>query len=791
MNKVLYIFFLSCFTLVLQAQKTDFSGLVNAQEQPLEDAQVVLKGKDYFSAVITAANGGFNFKQVPWGQYAIQVQKMGYAPYHTEIVINQNTQKLSVELFKDALELNQMVVTGTRQKVPMYETPIIVNKISSKTFESTQSLSAAEGLNFSPGLRVENNCQNCGFTQLRMNGLEGAYSQVLINSRPVFSALAGVYGLEMIPPNMIDRIEVVKGGGSALYGGNAIGGTVNIITKDPIEDQFEIGVNQAFTNLEASDRTLQFSGSVVSDDLRKGMTAYGFNRERAFWDANGDGFSELTALRNTTFGLDAFVKNIHKSKLRLHINAINEWRRGGNEFSREPHQTDLTEQIEHTILGGGLTYERMSDNERHRFSAYTSLQYTQRDSYYGAGGRILEPGDTLTDADLIAINAYGQSEDLAAIAGLQYHFMWRENLLLTAGTEYQYNDVIDQMPGYGREIDQQVGTLGSYGQLEWDPTDKLCIVAGGRLDYISIQGNYLLEGSEFENNRNLTVLVPRANVKYTLTDGLQARASFAQGYRAPQAFDEDLHIETVGGAARFIRLSPDLRNERSNSYTASLNYTQLKNKTQWNLVAEGFHTQLIDPFILSNQQELPNGIAVIDKRNGDEAWVQGINLEANFAYTSKWVIQSGFTAQKAVYTSTEVLWESESGSSSLAPTTTDRILRTPNFYGFFTLNYNPSDLLRLSVSGLYTGSMDVAHVIDPETEYTVIKTTPEFFEANVKAAYDILLQANYYLELFGGVQNLFNSFQNDFDTGANRDAGYNYGPLRPRTVFGGLKLKFN
>lgn len=85
------------------------------------------------------------------------------------------------------------------------EAPIIVNTLSPKLFATTQSLTLSEGLNFSPGLRLENNCQNCGFTQVRMNGMEGPYSQILINSRPIFSGLAGVYGLELIPTNMIEK----------------------------------------------------------------------------------------------------------------------------------------------------------------------------------------------------------------------------------------------------------------------------------------------------------------------------------------------------------------------------------------------------------------------------------------------------------------------------------------------------------------------------------------------------------------------------------------------------------
>ena len=112
--------------------------------------------------------------------------------------------------------------------------------VSRKLFENTNSVCLAQGLNFQPGLRVETNCQNCGTQQVRINGLDGAYSQILIDSRPIFSALAGVYGIEQIPANMIDRVEVIRGGGSALFGANAIAGVINIITKEPTSNSVEV-----------------------------------------------------------------------------------------------------------------------------------------------------------------------------------------------------------------------------------------------------------------------------------------------------------------------------------------------------------------------------------------------------------------------------------------------------------------------------------------------------------------------------------------------------------------------
>jgi outer membrane receptor for ferrienterochelin and colicins len=652
-------------------------------------------------------------------------------------------------------------------------------------------LSIADGLSFSPGLRLENNCQNCGFTQLRMNGLEGPYSQILINSRPVFSALAGVYGLEMLPANMVEKVEVVRGGGSVLYGGNAIAGTVNIITKDPIKNTFEASINQAFTDFDTPDRTVVFNGAVVSDDLNKGVTFFGFNRDRNPWDANGDGFSEIVKLRNNTFGFDAFWNTTDRSKLKLGAYHITEFRRGGNNFHLMPHQTDLTEQLQHNILSTNISFEQYSKDFKHKFSTYASFQSVNRDSYYGGGGRILGEGDALTEDDIIAINAYGTSKDVSAVGGFQYNYEISNKLNLTAGTEYIFNDVLDDMPGYQRSIDQKVGTLGTYVQLEIKPTERLTFLAGGRFDQLNIDGRYNLIEDTYLNERSIGVFVPRLSALYKLREDLKLRASFAQGYRGPQAFDEDLHIETVGGSARFIQLDPNLTTERSNSALLSLNYDKTIGNKQFNFVAEGFYTELTNPFILSGQTELPNGVAVITKRNGSGATVAGVNLEANIALSNKLVLQSGITLQNALFNEVEEVWAPEEEDDTTPIASTNRLLRTPNFYGFFSLTYNPTKKWSFSYSGVITGSMNIAHVIDPETEQTIIKSTPRFFENNIKISHVIKSIDDYDIQWFGGVQNLFNSFQQDFDMGPNRDAGYVYGPMRPRTIFMGLKFNLN
>ncbi len=772
------------------AQTATFKGKVTAESEMLIGVSVSFPKLNIGTS--TDNEGNFNIPDITAGKHTVKISFVGYLTITDTLNLKEGeTLTKNYSLIPDALNLGEVVVTGTRYEIPKYDSPVIINAVSSRIFETTQSLSISEGLNFSPGLRIENNCQNCGFTQLRMNGLDGAYSQILINSRPVFSALAGVYGLEMLPANMVERIEVVRGGGSVLYGGNAIAGTVNIITNDPFQNAFEAGINQSFINGNSPDRTITFNGSVVSDKLDKGITFFGLNRERKPWDANADGFSEMVKLKNNTFGFDAFWNLNERSKLKLGSYYINEFRRGGNKFDLFPHQTDLTEQLQHHILSSNISFEHYSKDYKHKFSIYGSLQKVDRASYYGAGGRIIEGGDVLTPSDILAINAYGNSRDISTIGGFQYNYEINKKILLIAGSEYIYNDVKDKMSGYGRVIDQQLGTLGSYLQLELKPIEKLTFLLGGRFDNVNINGIYDLADQSFLNNKTINVLVPRLSAMYSIKDNLKLRASFAQGYRGPQAFDEDLHIETVGGAARFIRLAPNLITEKSNSVLLSLNYDKRIGRNQINLVAEGFNTRLNNPFILSDQTELPNGIAVITKRNGDGARVAGVNLEANIAFGVNVIFQSGATIQSARYSVQEEIWAPKNENDATPATLTNRLLRTPNAYGYFSLAYNPVSKLSIGYSGVITGTMLVPRLIDPETERTVLKSTPSFFENNIKIAYTIQTKDNYKVQLFGGMQNIFNSYQRDFDIGMERDAGYVYGPQRPRTIFMGVKFGLN
>lgn len=734
--------------------------------------------------------GCYRLGDLPQRNLQVEIRFTGYRTITRVFDLGQKAiQDWSPQMQPDMLKLEEAVVTGTRSEVPVYDAPVIVNRVSAEQFEMSQALHLAEGIDLSPGLRTENNCQNCGFTQLRMNGLGGAYSQILINSRPVFSALAGVYGLEMIPANMIDRVEIVRGAGSALYGGNAIAGTVNIITRDPQEPYFEVGAFSGSIRGEASDYMLSAQAQVVSDDRNQGVSLFGNRRNRDAWDANADGFTEMVRLRNQTFGINSFMKPHERSRLDLNLYTIQEHRRGGAiEMERPPHQVALAEALDHRIFGAALQYRHWAEDTRQNWNLYTSMQSVNRDSYYGAGGRPLGPGQSLTTTDRQALNAYGASDDLSWVSGGRYRRILGSDWEATLGAEWQYNGVEDAMPGYGRLIDQQVHTVGAFGQLQYQPHADWTVLAGSRLDHIDIRGRYVLEQSPQTQSKQLQPMAPRLSVQYRMDPTLQFRAGYAQGFRAPQAFDEDLHIATVGGAAQFIRLDEELQTERSHSYQVSADYRPLWEKVQANFITEFFWTDLERPFITADAQALPSGISTVLKKNGSGARVMGMNWECNLAWSSDLKASLGGTLQRARYRRPEVLWapgQTASGDDREA-VTTQNILRTPDDYGYVSFQYTPNRWA-LSAQLRHTGPMDIAHVVEPSSEYTIVKRSPSFFVVGWKAAYSIALKDPSQLQLFAGVKNLLDAYQADFDRGVDRDAGYVYGPAAPRTWYGGLR----
>ena len=405
----------------------------------------------------TNEEGIYQLTNVPEGNYTLRVQSLGYETIEKEVsVTGENALVIDFQLSETSFMADEVVVSANRNETSRRMAPVVVNVMSTRLFETVNSTDLAKSLKFQSGLRVENNCQNCGFPQVRINGLEGPYSQILINSRPIISALSGVYGLEQIPVNMIERVEVVRGGGSALFGANAVGGTINIITKDPINNSFQVSSTLSNMDGKVWEQYLGANASLVSKDNTYGIAAYESYRNRNPYDADGDGFSELGKLNMNTFGFRSYYRPTQFSRISLEYHTTNEFRRGGNKFDLQPHETDITEQTQHFINSGGLSYDLFWKEYAHKLSFYSSAQHTDRKSYYGA------------QQDM---NAYGKTKDLTWMAGGMYVGNFDKVLFapatFTAGVEYQINTLHDVMTGYHRDMKQDVKIASTFLQNEW------------------------------------------------------------------------------------------------------------------------------------------------------------------------------------------------------------------------------------------------------------------------------------------------------------------------------------
>ncbi len=783
MKKIFFIsllLYINIFTSI-KAQETTINGRVVSiiSMEHIPYAKVYIKNTSHM--LIADEQGYFSFQNIQAGNYTIGAQALGFLKQEKTIEIINEVTNVQFELVENFLQLDQVVVSADRTETNRKDATVVVSTINPYLFSLSQSPTLAEGLNFCPGLRLENNCQNCGFTQVRMNGLEGPYSQILINSRPIFSGLAGVYGLELIPASMIERVEVVRGGGSALYGGNAIAGTINLVLQEPTNNTYNFGVNSSLVGVGmdntggvAPDISANFNTSLVSESRNSGIAIYGFARERAVFDANNDGFSEIAPMKNVSLGSRYFYKK-NKSKISLDALAIYEDRAGGNMHEYPLHQRDVAEAVTHNLYTTALSFDR-SFRERDALSAYASIQYLNRDSYYGAK-------QSLSD--------YGNSKDITYNVGSQYKtYIEKTAIIVGLDNTGNYltdiklgypdienavivNDTIVEIPHVDNTIvsNQSSQTIGVFAQAERE-IHNTKITLGGRVDSYTIQ-----DVTKQNETKSGLVVNPRVSIKQRINREWQTRISYAKGYRAPQIFDEDLHIET-SGARQVINVNDaDLKQETSHSITASVDYSKQLDAMQINVLVEGFYTRLIDPFVNEIGEVDDNGTVLYTRVNAEGgARVQGVNVDVKVALPQNISFVGGLTAQQSMYDEKQEFNET-------------RFFRSPNTYGFFGIDWDFKKSWCLMLTGNYTGSMLVPYFGPNADEHGELRTSNPFFDAGIKLEYTHTIQ-NSESEIiwYIGIKNLLNAYQNDFDIGVDRDPSYMYGPTMPRSLNFGVTI---
>ncbi|MBC8358029.1 MAG: TonB-dependent receptor [Candidatus Aminicenantes bacterium] len=692
----------------------------------------------------TDGSGNFEITQIPSGKYHIEVFAEGYIDYSSgPFVLKQNKLNYKVILIKKITK--EIVVTATRTPKLFDETPVKTEVITATEIEKKGATNLAETLSQTTGVRVENNCQNCNFTQVRINGMEGKYTQILIDSSPVISAMTGVYGLEQIPTEMLDSIEIVKGGGSSLYGSNAVAGVINVLTKEPQENKTTFKLHQEsssgkpFTNLG-------FHSSLVSKDLYTKAFLFATYQKREPVDLNEDSFSELGTISNTSFGLNFYnYFSRIKGHLKLGFFRIFEERRGGDLFNKPPHEANTAEWIKTDQIGVSSEWNQFISDKIYCNLSF-SLIDAKRNTYYGSHKDI---------------NAYGNTKN--PLLFLNYQFNYKlGNHFFSLGAQYKKDKIKDEATGYNRIIEDVYHESGFFIQDDFNLGSAFSLLTGLRLNKHSALDKI--------------IVTPRLSFLLKIIKDLSFRASFSTGFRAPQVFDEDLHITQVGGEGMMITNSPNLKEEKSYSISSGLDYGKQIKRSLIQFSIEAFYTKLNDTFVLHEVSRIENA-RILERINGAGSRVYGFSFEFGLVLGPRFNLTSGWTIQRSNLDEPEPDFNSK------------EFFRTPNYYGYANISYENNKLVNANLSIEYTGEMKVPHYAG-YIKNDKLETTDAFWVMNTKLRKPVNFTEDLRISVFFGVHNILNSYQKDLDKSVDRDSGYVYGPAKPRSFYAGFKFSF-
>ena len=663
-------------------------------------------------------------------------------------------------------QLDEVVITGSREFQRRRESPVAVHVVNRRTLQGIQANNALEGLRLIPGLRTETNCQTCHYTQVRMNGLPGGYSQILWNGRPVVSSLLGLYGLDMWPASMVERIEVVRGGGSTMYGSNAVGGTVNIITRTPDQNGFSLGSTYRRVGGGASDGLVDGELSRLFAEGRGAVQVLYNHRSRQWWDANGDGLSELPKTNADNLSLNAYWRPKVGGRWNLSLQTMREYRYGGSMVFGPVYLASQAEERKTRAKLGHLDYRKTWNQGRSNLVAYTAWQGVQREHYTG-----IFPDSPSAILQHLASPPYGGSSSLTGQTGMQIGHRWEvagRPMNLTAGMEYLSDRVTDSIPAYRFLVDQDLRDWGQFAQIEWFIHSRWRLLSGLRMDIHSMLKQ--------------PVWSPRLALLFKKENGWQWRLGYASGFRAPQAFDTDLHTAFAGGGVSRVTLDPRLRAEYSHSFHTSLGYEKATAGWVYGFDLEGFGTRLNDAFVLENIGSDPWGEQLL-KRNGNGAIVGGISAEGRAQWGRRFQWESSWTWQFN-------RWDVPVQVLSEAPATRF-FMRTPNFYGYSQGTWWSKRGWTLNLHLLLTGPMWVPRFGGSESNPNdQIFRSPTMVEWNGQWTYPYKIKGSHAgFEFFAGFKNLLNRYQREFDRGPGRDSNFIYGPSTPRTWFLGFRIQ--
>lgn len=563
------------------AQERTVNGRVYSEGEPLNGASLRIKGTNL--GTITNEQGYFSIEFSEKRNNQLIISYIGHKSKQIEIdPNNSDVGRIILELYES---LDEIVISGTLKPVSKLKSPVAVEVYSQSFFKANPSPSIFESLESINGIRPQLNCNVCNTGDIHINGQEGSYTMVLIDGLPIVSGLSTVYGLSGIPQSLIERVEIVKGPASTLYGSEAIGGVINLITKLP-ENSSKLSIDSFVSDWGEinTDIGYKYSLSKKTTGLL-GINYFNFSNPI---DKNNDGFTDLTIQDRVSI----FNKFTYGDKLSFATRFVYEDRWGG-QLDWEPKYRGGD-----TIYGESIYTTRFEAFGNYKFNKNLSFQFSYNNHTHNSayGTTIFNANQTIGFGQLIW-NKTIKNNDL--LFGLAYRYTYYDD-----DTTATFNEILNS----NKEDIYHMPGLFIQDEIKINESNTLLL--GIRFDHNSLHGN---------------IFTPRINYKLSNYDQTSIlRLSFGTGYRVAQVFTED-HAALTG--ARDVVFLNDLEPEKS--WNTNLNYVKkvyLKEGAIIDFDISIFKTQFSNK-IIPDYDTNPNKI-IYDNLKG-KSISQGLSLNIN------------------------------------------------------------------------------------------------------------------------------------------------------------------
>lgn len=695
-TNIVWMAMLCLFSMIVQAQSIHLKGRVSSDGKALPNATVFAQNLK----AITDSSGFFQFR-LPSSKQILHVTVVGYESYRKVIHPSEiDTSTLLIDLKPSNAVLGEVVVTGTMRAVQKLESPIAVEVYSPQFFKKNPAPSIFEALQNVNGVRPQINCSVCNTGDIHINGLEGPYTMVTIDGMPIVSSLSSVYGLFGIPSQMIEQVEIVKGPASGLYGSEAVGGLINIITKSP-EKAPLFSANVMSTSWLEHNTDLGFRWKMNQLSSLLGVNYYNYQRPQ---DNNGDNFTDVTLQhRISVFNKWSLQRKFNRrASLAARYFYEDRWggemqwnkqHRGGDQVYGESIYTSRWE-----LLGN----YQLPTMEKLMFS-FSATSHDQN-SYYGTtpfmGKQKIAFGQLVWDKELLP----------------------QHNFLAGAAGRYNYYDdnstaTVDTLTGSNHP--EAYFLPGVFVQDEWALDGNKVLLLGMRYDHHPV---------------HKAIVTPRLAFKWSLNEKQVLRMNAGTGFRVVNLFTED-HAALTG--ARVVEVKEALKPEKS--YNINLNYSRQlgTHSNRFNLDASAwysfFHNQIIADYD-SDPQKI-----IYDNLHG-HALSKGftVNMDMNIQQRLKGNV--GFTYQ-------DVAKVERDGPGKKVK---ERPMLTERWSGTWALTYSlPAPGITFDYTGNVYGPMRLPLIsrLDPRRPNSEVWSIQNI---------QITKWVSRHVEVFGGIKNLLN-----------------------------------